>query len=63
MGDVAPCPEVSTEVKRDMNKLPQEFKEKKKQTRLEGLETWNKKSQDQLTELMLMKKMTRTSIS
>jgi len=29
-GDVAPCFEVSAEVKRDMNKLLQEFKEKKK---------------------------------
>ncbi|KAJ8449976.1 hypothetical protein Cgig2_029338 [Carnegiea gigantea] len=29
-GDVASCPEVSAEVKRDMNKLLQEFKEKKK---------------------------------
>ncbi|KAJ8420576.1 hypothetical protein Cgig2_019034 [Carnegiea gigantea] len=28
-GDVAPCPEVAAEVKRDMNKLLQEFKEKK----------------------------------
>ena len=30
-GDVAPCPQVSAEVKRDMNKLLQEFKEKKKE--------------------------------
>jgi len=30
-GNVASCPEVSTEIKRDMNKLLQEFKEKKEE--------------------------------
>ncbi|KAJ8434362.1 hypothetical protein Cgig2_031608 [Carnegiea gigantea] len=34
-GDVAPCPKVSADVKRDMNKLLQEFKEKKKDRDLE----------------------------
>ena len=30
-GDVAPCPDVSANVKRDMMKLLQDYKEKKKQ--------------------------------
>jgi len=42
-GDVAPCPDVFVEVKRDMMKLLQDYKEKKRPKKKESLEIWNMK--------------------